>query len=129
MNEIYSAIYTRLNLLLTASIYDHVPQDLPDPNYPFIRLDPLQTVVNDVDDKAGFVATVQVVGFSRYRGSKEIVTLAETVYNALHRHDFPNTLTYGISGIQETFKNIAVQADGLTRNSVQQYEVTFEKLI
>ena len=127
MNEVYSAIYTRLASAVT--LYDHVPQDLSEGDYPFFRLDPLTTGNNDVDDKSGFTATMQIVGFSRYRGSKEISNLAEIVYNTLHRHSFPDTANYGISGIQETFRQIAVQADGLTRNSVQRYEVLFEKLI
>ena len=126
MSEVYKAIFDRLNAQLTENVYDHVPQNLPESSYPFVRVDPLQTVVNDVDDKAGFVATVQVVSFSRYRGEKEVSALALSVYNALHRYDFPVTLNYGISGIQQTFEQIAVQPDGLTRNAVQQYEVLFE---
>lgn len=128
MSEVYKAIYDRLSAQLTANIYDHVPQDLPESSYPFVRLDPLQTVVNDVDDKTGFVATIQVVSYSRYRGNKEISALALSVYNSLHRYDLPDTTTYGISGIQQTFERIATQPDGLTRNAVQQYEVLFEPL-
>jgi hypothetical protein len=71
---------------------------------------------------------MQVVGFSQYRGIKEINTVADSVYDALQHWSFPDTATYGISGIQESFRNIAVQPDGLTRNSVQQYEIIFEKL-
>ena len=126
MSEVYKAIFDRLSSQLTEDVHDHVPQDLPESGYPFVRLDPLQTVVNDVDDRAGFVATVQVVSYSRYRGNKEVSALALTIYNALHRYDFPLTTTYGISGIQQTFEQIAVQPDGLTRNAVQQYEVIFE---
>lgn len=136
MNEVYKAIQNKLVLdLITnaapdvvTNIYDHVPQDLADSNYPFIRLDPLQSTNNDVDDKSGFIATIQVVGYSRYKGSKEIAEIADKVYDAIHRFSFPDTATYGISGIEETFRKIATQPDGLTRNSVQQYEVTFEPL-
>lgn len=129
MSEVYKAIFDRLSAQLTADVHDHVPQNLPDADYPFVRLDPLQTSVNDTDDKAGFIATIQVVGYSRYRGNKEVSALALGVYDALHRYDMPDTATYGISGIQQTFERIATQPDGLTRNSVQQYEVLFEKLI
>ena len=129
MSEVYKAIFDRLNAQVAVDVHDHVPQDLPNSSYPFIRLDPLQTTINDVDDKAGFVATIQVVSYSRYRGSKEISGLALTVFDALHRYDMPDTTTYGISGIQQIFERIAVQPDGLTRNAVQQYEVLFEKLI
>tara|TARA_R110002050_G_C8682622_1_gene493102 strand:+ start:301 stop:690 length:390 start_codon:yes stop_codon:yes gene_type:complete len=129
MSEVYKAIFDRLSTELTPTVYDHVPQDLPDASYPFIRLDPLQLATNDADDKAGFVATIQVVSYSRYRGSKEVGEIALSIYNALHRYDMPDTTSYGISGIKQTFERIAVQPDGLTRNSVQQFEVIFEPLI
>jgi len=128
MNELFAAIYTRLNAQLTVNVYDQVPQDLSIVNYPFVRIDAIQTANNDTDSENGFSATMQIVGFSQYRGVKEINTMADSVYDALQHWDFPDTATYGISGIQETFKTIAVQPDGLTRNSVQQYEIIFEKL-
>jgi len=128
MNELFAAIYTRLNAQLTVNVYDQVPQDLSSANYPFVRIDAIQTANNDTDSENGFSATMQIVGFSQYRGAKEINTMVDSVYDALQHWAFPDTATYGISGIQETFKTIAVQPDGLTRNSVQQYEIIFEKL-
>jgi len=128
MNEIYSAIYQRLSDQLNIEIYDHVPQFKDDSDYPFIRLDPLEISSNDVDDKTGFSATIQIVGFSRYRGSKEVSNIADSVYNSLNRFNFPDTSNYGISGIEETLRKIIVQGDGLTRNSVQRYELNFEPL-
>ncbi len=126
MNEIYSAIYSRLSTQLAVPVHDHVPQD--NQTYPYVRVDHLETDNNDVDDKSGFSATIQIVGFSRYRGGKEISDLASEIYTALHRHDFPDTISYGISGIEESFRRIATQPDGLTRNSVQQYKLFFEPL-
>ena len=126
MNEIYSAIYSQLVSELSVQVYDHVPQD--NQVYPYVRVDHLVTNNNDVDDKSGFSATIQIVGFSRYRGGKEVSDLASDIYAALHRHDFPDTISYGISGIEESFRRIATQPDGLTRNSVQQYELFFEPL-
>ena len=128
MNELFAAIYIRLNDQLSINVYDHVPEDLAISNYPFIRIDAIQTSNNDTDSENGFTATMQVVGFSQYRGIKEINIVADSVYDALQHWSFPDTATYGISGIQESFRNMAVQPDGLTRNSVQQYEIIFEKL-
>lgn len=128
MNELLAAIYIRLNDQLSINVYDHVPEDLASSNYPFIRIDAIQTANNDTDSENGFTATMQIVGFSQYRGIKEINTVADSVYDALQHWSFPDTATYGISGIQENFRNMAVQPDGLTRNSVQQYEIIFEKL-
>lgn len=126
MNEVYAAIYARLEDQLSIPVHDHVPQDTE--AYPFVRVDPLQSLNNDVDDKSGFSATIQIVGYSQYRGTKEISTLASDIYTALHRYAFPDTINYGISGIEEAFRRIATQPDGLTRNSVQQYELFFEPL-
>ena len=128
MNELFAAIYIRLNDQLSINVYDHVPEDLASSNYPFIRIDEIQTANNDTDSENGFTATMQVVGFSQYRGIKEINIVADSVYDALQHWSFPDTANYGISGIQESFRNMAVQPDGLTRNSVQQYEIIFEKL-
>ena len=74
MNEIYSAIYSRLSTQLAVPVHDHVPQD--NQTYPYVRVDHLETDNNDVDDKSGFSATIQIVGFSRYRGGKEVSDLA-----------------------------------------------------
>lgn len=126
MNEIYAAIYSRLSSELSVSIYDHVPQDLN--SYPFVRLDQIQSITSDTDTENGFTATIQAVGYSRYRGGKEINDLCASVYNALHLYSMPDTSNYGVSIINETFRNIAVQDDGLTRNSVQQFTIIFEPL-
>jgi hypothetical protein len=128
MNEIFAAIYARLVAQLTANVYDHVPQDLPLTDYPFVRVDAINPTDNGTDLETGFSATLQVIGFSQYSGVKEINDIADDVYSALHRWDMPDTATYGVSGIRETFRTVAVQSDGLTRNSVQQYEIIFEPL-
>ena len=126
MNEIYAAIYTKLNTDLSESVYDDVPQD--NYSFPYVRIDPLQINNADTDGETGFTAMVQVIGFSQYKGSKEIVTLATSIYNSLHRWAFPNTTTYGISTIHQEFSTIALESDGLTRQSIQRFRVIFEPL-
>ena len=128
MNEIFTEIFNRLVAEIGGNIYDHVPKNLPESNYPFIRIDAVQPENNDTDSENGFNATIQIVGYSQYRGVKEINILADNIYTALHHYDFPDTITYGVSGIYESFRQIAVQADGLTRNSVQQFTIAFEPL-
>ena len=128
MNEIFQEIFNRLTAQIGGNIYDHVPKNLATNNYPFIRIDPVQTSNNDTDTESGFSATIQIVGYSKYRGVKEINDLADNIYTALHRYAFPDTITYGVSGIHESFRKIAKQPDGLTRNSVQQFTIIFEPL-
>lgn len=129
MNEIFKAIYDRLTAQLTPVVYDHVPQDLN--VYPFVRLDPVQPVPNDTDTETGFIAEIQVISYSRnenYEGNKEIVDLTDSIYNALHRYALPDTANFGISGINETFRSISTDADGLTRIGAQRYNIIFEPL-
>ncbi len=129
MNEIFAAIFQQLSANVSFNVYDHIPKDVENNKYPYIKLGPIDTNNNDVDEKGGFIANFNVVGFSQYRGIKEINNIADEVYNALQRFDFPDTANYGVSGITESFRRIAVQEDGLTRNSVQQYEIIFEPLL
>ena len=128
MNEVYKAIFDRLVSQIAENVYDHVPQDLADSDYPFVRIDPISSVNADVDDKPAFAATVQFVSFSRYRGSKEIEDLADSIFTAMNRFEFPATANYGISDFSEDFRRIVTQSDGLTRNAVQQYQLLFEPL-
>lgn len=126
MNEIFQEIYTKLTADLSVSVFDDVPQDKY--SFPYVRIDPLVLNEADTDTETGFNATVQIIGFSQYKGSKEIVGLATDIYNSLHRFAFPNTASFGISTINQEFSTIALEADGLTRQSIQRFNIVFEPL-
>ena len=126
MNEIFAAIYTKLSADLTETVYDDVPQDSY--GFPYVRIDPLVLNNNDTDLETGFSATLQVIGFSQYKGSKEIVDLATDIYNSLHRYAFPDTASFGVSTIHQEFSTIALESDGLTRQSIQRFNIIFEPL-
>jgi len=126
VNEIYAAIYTKLSTDLTQSVFDDVPQD--NYNFPYVRIDPIALNNAGTDLENGFNATVQIIGFSQYKGSKEIVTMATDIYNSLHRYAFPDTASFGISTIHQEFSTIALESDGLTRQSIQRFNIIFEPL-
>ena len=126
MNEIYSAIYTKLNTDLSVSVYDNVPQD--GYGFPYVRIDPITLDADDTDTESGFSGTVQIIAFSQYKGSKEIVDLTLDIYNSLHQAVLPEPASYGISTIHQEFSTIALEADGLTRQSIQRFNVVFEPL-
>ena len=126
MNEIYKEVFTKLNADLTVDVYDHVPQDSF--SYPYVRIDPLMLRAADTDLEAGFSATLQVIAFSQYKGSKEVADLNQSIYNALHRWALPDTTTYGTSTIHQEFSTIALESDGLTRQSIQRFNILFEPL-
>lgn len=128
MNEIFSSIYNHLDINLTANVYDHVPQDLPNTDYPFVRVDAVNPEDNGTDTETGFIAEIQVVTYSQYRGLQEINDLMDEIYDELHRWAMPDTTTYGVSGIRETVRSTVMAQDGITRNGVQRYEIIFEPL-
>lgn len=128
MNEIFKAIYDRLSASLTETVYDHVPQDLSDSDYPYVKLHTLDLEDGDTDLEEGFNAEFKVTAFSRYRGSKEIATLQENIYNSIHRYNFPDTTSYGITGCHQASCVITTLDDGLTRMSAQRFIIIFEPL-
>jgi len=126
MNEIFKSIYDRLVAQLSEPVFDHVPQNHN--SFPYVRIDPIESNGNDSDSENGFNATVQIIGFSRYRGSKEVAELQQNIYNALHRWGMPDTTSYGVSTIHQEFSTIALENDGQTRQSIQRFNIIFEPL-
>jgi len=126
MNEIYAAIYSKLDADLTQPILDHAPENYD--TFPYVKLHPLELDENDTDTETGFNATVQVSVYSRYRGSKEAADIQQSIYNSLHRVTLADTASYGISTIQQNYANILTDSDGLTRVGVQRFTVIFEPL-
>ena len=126
MNEIYTAIFNKLNTDLTQPVLGHVPENYD--TFPYVKLHPLELNENDTDTETGFVATVQVSTYSRYRGSKEAGEIQQAIYNLLHRVTMADTASYGFSTIQQSYSNILLDSDGLTRIGVQRFTVIFEPL-
>lgn len=126
MNEIFSAIYARLTSEIAFPVYDHVPQDSTE--YPFVRIDPIQTDNDDTVNKNGFTATLQIIGYSRYRGLKEINDLSDGIYNALHHWEMPNTATYAVGNLIQALRQVINLQDGITRNSIQRFNFFIEPL-
>ena len=128
MNEILTAIFARLDSELTAPVYDHVPQDPTDSDYPYVKLGSLEPEDNGTDTETGFMLELEIFAYSRYRGMKEINDLDDQIYAALHRWAMPDTASYGISSIRERVRSVIMLDDGLTRESVQRIEIIFEPL-
>lgn len=126
MNEIFVAIYTKLNTDLSVSVFDNVPKD--GYNFPYVRVDPLILSEADTDNETGFTSTIQIIAFSRYKGSEEIADLATDIYNSLHRFAMPDTASFGISTIHQEFSTIALESDGVIRESIQRFRIIFEPL-
>lgn len=126
MNEVYAAIFARLEAALSVPVYDHVPQDLPESAYPFVRLDYPNLEDDDTDLELGFSGEIQIISYSRYRGIKEINELMDAVYASLHRLDELVTANYSISNVYQSLINTTTAPDGITRNGVQRFFITYE---
>lgn len=124
MNEIMSALFTRLDGQLAIPVYDHVPQDTQD--YPFVRINPIQTANSDYVSSNGFNANVQIIGYSRHKGLSEINNVIDTVYAALHQWEMADTATYSIGNFIENSREVVNSPDGETRHSIQQYTFYFD---
>jgi len=124
MNEIFKSIFDRLTSQLSQPVYDHVPEN--NETFPFVKVGPLDLTNNDTDLELGFRATITILGFSRYRGTKEAGDISLAVYNALHHWAMPATTSYKISLIQQDFSNIILASDGITRNSINRFTIIFE---
>ena len=126
MSEIFAAVYTKLNADLSVPVYDHVPQDIY--TFPYVRIDPLVLNNFDTDLELGFNATIQIVAFSQYKGTKEVSDLGVLIYDSLHRFAMADTASYGVSAITQEFSTIALENDGETRQSIQRFNILFENL-
>lgn len=129
MNEIFKTIFDRLVSQLvtpTVPVFDNVPQNFND--FPYVKMDPLALDNNDTDNETGFTGTIQIIGFSRHRGTKEVADLETKIYDALNQWPAPDTASFGISTIHQEFGTIATEPDGLTRQSIQRFRVVFEPL-
>ena len=126
MNEIFEAVYDRLSAQLTVSVFDHVTQDYS--TFPYVKMDALTLTERDTDFETGFTGTIQIMVYSDYRGSKEVAGINYEIYQALHRYDLPDTTTFGVTTINQSFSSIITENDGITRKSIQRFTILFEPL-
>ena len=126
MNEVYKTIWDRLDTQLTVDVFDNVPEKYN--SFPYVVLDTIVARDFDTDTELAFNSTIQVISYSRYKGSKEISNLNLEIYNALHRWVAVDSANYSIANITQEFSTIALESDGLTRQSIQRFNLIFEKI-
>lgn len=132
MNEIYTAIYDRLNDYLTTPVGDYIPQD---DVFPYVQINDLNLKNNDTCTEDGFSGTIDIISWSRYKGKKQVSTIMSEVFEALHHYDLDTKISvifgvsaeYGVSTIHQAFSQIITEGDGLTRQGVQRFNIIFEK--
>jgi len=124
VNEIYKAIFDRVNSQTDYDCFDEIPQDWA--VYPVIKIEPVDQDLLDMDDATDFDLTIQIISYSKYSGSKEILDIAKTIYTALHRWAATNTTTYAITNVKQVFDSTI--AESKIRKNIQRYLITYEDL-
>ena len=125
MNEILTALFTRLSTELTTPVFDYVPQGT---DYPYVSIRVIQADNDDTDTEISNSVTISITGYSRYRGYKELMILADEITTALNNWQMVNTTSFAVGTFKEQFRQFLIDADNLTRYSVQEYIFYYEPL-
>jgi hypothetical protein len=90
---VQTAIFSRLDALLSVPVYDDVPQDAVPP---YVMIGEGQEIPADTKTHHGIEHQVEIQVFSEKEGAKEIKTILGSIYTELHR----NSIT--VSGFSAT---------------------------
>ena len=121
------AIDGKLNGIISADVYDHVPQNSA---YPLVVIGDTTTNVSDTDTEDGYSALTTIYTWTSedtLRGYEEVAGIMDEIYNALH-HTNLTVSGYGVSVIYQEFSDLQRDSDGITRQGTQRFRILFEKL-
>ena len=123
MLEVHNEIFNRLVDQLTVSVYSHIPQDK---EYPFIHMTNYNIESADTDNELAFDGTMDIIAYDDGRGCKTVMEMEQNIYNALHRYQLPDTVTYGVIDLRREYAQIVKSGD--EHMALTRYRVTFETL-
>lgn len=121
--SIQSAIYSALNGNITASVFDHVPEDSP---FPYVVIGEDLASEHDTDTEQGYETVLTFHIWSRYRGKLEVKRIDKEIYNILHRADLTIVGQYTINLMWES-SEIILDSDGLTYHGITEYRLLSEQ--
>jgi hypothetical protein len=116
--EIQAAIYTKVSAIGYPT-FDSVPQESA---FPYIVIGDDTSIPFDTDDSLGSETTCTIHVWSRHRGRKEVKEIMRTLYEALHRAEFP-IIGGALIECQAEFEESFMDADGLTRHGVIRFRL------
>jgi hypothetical protein len=119
--EIQTAIFNRVSAIGYPT-YDHVPQES---EFPYIVIGDDTSIPWDTDDSIGSETTCTIHVWSRHRGRKEVKEIMRTLYEALHRAEFP-IIGGALVECQAEFQESLLDPDGLTRHGVIRFRLTVD---
>lgn len=120
--NIQAALYSALSGNISATVFDHVPEDSA---FPYVVIGEDLASEWDTDTEQGFETVLTLHYWSRYRGKKEIKELMGEVYDLLHRTDLSITGQYTVNLMWES-SEIILDADGLTYHGIGDYRLISE---
>lgn len=123
--EVQKAIFTALTNAAISGVTQIRDTPIAAPtnaDFPFIEIGASQTIAVDAGGDDGVEEYIDLHCYSRARGQKEIKTIMEAIYNALHH------VTLSVSGRATAFcwyedGRTLTDADGLTRHGVQTFKI------
>jgi hypothetical protein len=125
--DLQKAVYLALSDMISAPVYDHVPQDTP---YPYVVIGEDNFVDWSTDDKNGFEATVNIhvwhrpEGDSGSRGRSAVKVIQGEIYGILQRSSF-DIGAYGNPGMSYEYSDCFLDTDGTTYHGVQRFRDNF----
>jgi hypothetical protein len=102
-----------------ARIFDVVP---PGAIFPYVTLGDITLRDFDTKERTGFEQMHVLHAYSRYRGRKEVKTIMQAAYDALHRQSLTVTGADFIS-CQLVGATIGAENDGLTLHGVMRFRI------
>jgi Protein of unknown function (DUF3168) len=100
-------------------LYDHVP---PNVTFPYAVFGAIVAKPYDDKDRTGFLQTVTLDIWSRYRGTKEVKDIMQAAYDALHRASLSVSDEVFLS-CEFAGAELAPEADGLTAGGRAHFNV------
>lgn len=121
-NDVQKAIYVALDTALSVPVFDHVPIGQ---SYPFVTIDAQDVHPNDYLVQQKSLRNIYLTVWSEKRGQKEVNSIMQDIYTALHRQQL--TLDAGrIILCRVTRQNSRLDADGLSYMGSMTLEILTE---
>lgn len=120
--NIQAALYSALSGNISATVYDHVPEDS---SFPYVVIGEDMPNQWDTDTEQGFETVLTLHFWSRYRGKKEVKELTDEVYDLLHRKSLAISGQYTVNLMWES-SEILLDPDGLTYHGLADYRLISE---
>ena len=129
MDNVQSAIYTRLTDQLSVPVYDAVPQavDAGDNSaFPYVTIGDDSVSEFDTDTDNGFDIDATIHVWSRYRGRREVKQIMRDIYNAMQLHNLSISNSNTVMCIFQTADSF-MDADGITRHGIITFRIVTEE--